>query len=79
MFIRPRFDYADYIYDKPYNEFFRKKIEGVQYKEFIAITEAIQGTSQEKLYQELGIESLSDRRWYRKLFFLYKTTHTSIS
>ena len=68
MFIRPHFDYADYIYDKPYNEFFRKKIEGIQYKECLAITGAIQGTPQMKLYQELGIE-ISDRRWYRKLIF----------
>ena len=51
---------------------FVKKIESVQYKACLAITGAIQGTSQEKLYQELGLESLSDRRWYRKLIFFYK-------
>ena len=48
---------------------FCKKIESVQYKECLAITGAIQGTSQEKLYQELGLGCLSDRLWYKKLFF----------
>ena len=38
----------------------------------LAITDAICGTSKEKLYNELGLESLQNRRWYRKLSFLYK-------
>ena len=29
---------------------------------------------QRKLYQELGFESLKDRRWMRKLCYLYKVT-----
>ena len=33
---------------------------------------AIKGSSKEKLYQELGFESLKDRRWMRKLYYLYK-------
>ena len=33
----------------------------------------IEGTSRDKLYQVLGLESLSDRRWYKKLAFFYKT------
>ena len=36
------------------------------------MTGSIQGAAQEKLYQELGLESLSDRRWYGKLVFCYK-------
>ena len=28
-----------------------------------------------KLYEELGWESLSDRRWYSRLFHFYKITH----
>ena len=35
-------------------------------------TGAIQGTSRDKLYQEQGLESLSDSRWYRKLAFFNK-------
>ena len=30
------------------------------------------GTSREKIYQELGLESLQSRRWYRKLGMYYK-------
>ena len=33
---------------------------------------AMRGTSKEKLYQELGLESLEKRRWYRKLCYFYK-------
>ena len=36
------------------------------------ITGAIKGTSRDGLYQELGLESLADRRWSRRLFFFYK-------
>ena len=35
-------------------------------------TGAIQGTSRDKLYQEQGLESLSDSRWSRKLAFFNK-------
>ena len=71
-FIRPHLDYADIIYDKPNNASFKNKIENVQYRACIAITGAIQGTSWERLYRELGLESLTDRRWIRKLVFFYK-------
>ena len=38
----------------------------------LAITGAIGGTSKEKLYQELGLESLQLRRWYRELGVFHK-------
>ena len=38
----------------------------------MAITGAVRGTSTEKIYQELGFESLQQRRWYRKLCCLFK-------
>ena len=50
-------------------------IESVKYN--AAITGAIHGTSRDKLYQELGLESLHDRRWYRKLCFYYKIMHNA--
>ena len=37
---------------------------------------AIRGTSREKLYQELGLESLRDRRWMRRLCYFYKIVTT---
>ena len=42
-----------------------------QYFSFIAITSAIKGTSSEKLYQMLGLESLRSRWWLRKLYLFY--------
>ena len=36
------------------------------------MTSAIQGTSRERLNKELLLESLSDKRWVRKLTFFYK-------
>ena len=36
-------------------------IESVQYNAALAITGVIHGNSREKLYQELGFESLHDR------------------
>ena len=44
-------------------------MKSIQYNAVIAITGAIRSTSREKLYQELGLESLCKRHWYRKLCF----------
>ena len=71
-FIRPHLDYGDILYDKPNNENFQNKIEKVQYRACLAITGAIQGTSREKIYDELGLHSLAKRRWRSKLIFFYK-------
>ena len=46
------------------------KIESLQYNATLAITGAIRGSSREKLFQELGFEYLSSRRWLRKLSIL---------
>ena len=52
--------------------YFQNKLEPIQYNAALAITSAIRGTSREKIYSELGLESLQDRRWYRKLYVFYK-------
>ena len=52
-FLRPLIDYGDMIYDQPQNESFCNKIKPVQYKVALAITGATQGTSRDKLNQEL--------------------------
>ena len=75
-FIRPYLDYGDVIYDQPENESFSSKIESVQYNASLAITGAIRGTSQKKLYQELGLESLRSRRWLRGMCYFYKLIKT---
>ena len=74
-FIRPHLDYGDIVYDRAFNESFHKNLESIQYNAAIAITGAIRGTSSEKLFQELGLESLKSRRWLRKLCLFYKIFH----
>ena len=44
----------------------------MQYKAALAITGVIQSTSREKIYQELGLESLKSRRWYKRLSCMFK-------
>ena len=82
LFTRSHFDYCDVIYHIPvsnnvYNLFtplhsLMESIERIQYQAALAITGAWQGSSRNKLYEELGWESLSDRRWFRRLFQFYK-------
>ena len=71
-FVRPNVDYADIIYDESFNESFKTKIEMIQYRAALAITGAIKGTSSDCLNQEIGLESLADIRWSRKIFFFHK-------
>ena len=56
--MRPYLDYGDIIYNQAYNVSFHEKLESVQYNSALAITGAIRGTSTEKLYNELGLETL---------------------
>ena len=37
-----------------------------------SITGAIQGTSRKKICQELGLESLRARKWYKRLSCMFK-------
>ena len=70
--LRPPMDYGDIIYDQRQNESFCEKLESVQYKATLAITGAMQGTSCDKIYQELRLESLKSRRWYKRLNCMFK-------
>ena len=82
IFVRPHLDYCDIIYHIPpnHNDFdsslslnnSMEMIEKVQYQAAMAITGTWQGTNRNKLYEELGWESLSDRRWSRRLFQFFK-------
>ena len=60
------------IYEQAFNSSFHEKLESIQYNASLAITGAIKGTSREKFYIELGLESLHARQWYRKLCYFYK-------
>ena len=74
-FVRPHLDYGDIIYDKAFIGSFQKKLETIQYNAALAITGTIRGTSREKVYSELGLESLQYRLWYRKLCVFYKISN----
>ena len=71
-FIRPHLDYEDVIYDFPENSTFSQKLKSVQYNACLAITGSFRRTSRDKLYSELGLESLHYRRFNRRLFNFYK-------
>ena len=53
-------DYGDIIKDQAYVSVYQK-LESIQYNSALAITVAIRGTSTEKLYNELGLETLERR------------------
>ena len=77
-FIRPHLDYGDTIHDQAYNDSFHQKLESIQYNAALAITGVIRDTSSEKLYLELGLESLQQRRWYHKLCTFLKLSKKSL-
>ena len=61
-FIRPHLDYRDAVYDQLSNDAFFNKLKTIQYNAALAIAGAIKGISRQKLYQELGIEYLQQRK-----------------
>ena len=75
---KPIYDYGDIIYDQAQNASFHQKLESFQYNACLAITGGIRGSSREKLYLELGLESLQQRRWYRKLCSFYESLKTKV-
>ena len=71
LYVRPHLDYGDVIFHNQRMDLM-SLIERVQYKAALIVTGCWQGTSRDKLYDELGWESLSDRRWARRLSIFYK-------
>ena len=73
--VRPHLDYFDVIYHIPPKQdkfsvvlnSLMETVEKVQYQAALAVTGAWKGSSRSKLYEELGWESLSDRRCRRIL------------
>ena len=55
-FARPLLDCGDVIYDLSLNDSLSNRIETVQYKAALAIAGAIQGSSREKIYQDLRLD-----------------------
>jgi hypothetical protein len=81
-YVRSQLEYADVIYHHPpldgkHLSFCKlnplmSKVESVQYRAALVITGAWNGTSRKKLYKELGWESLSQRRWQRRMSLFWK-------
>jgi len=71
MYVRPHLDYGDVIFHNQRMDLMGL-IERVQYQAALIVSGCWQGTSRDKLYEELGWESLSDRRWARRLGIFYK-------
>ena len=80
--VRSHLDYCDVIYHFPpilhppplgmSLHTLMEKIEKIQYQAGLAVVGAWQGTSRIKLYENLGWETLSDRRMSRRLLLLHK-------
>ena len=64
-------DFCDVIYHINLN-YLVNTLGRIQYHAALAITGTWKGTNQNKIYEELGWESLSDRRWSRRIFHYYK-------
>ena len=58
---------------------FTQRLEQTQYSAALAVTGAWRGKSRQRLYDELGWETLYHRRWYRRLchFFTLKSSHST--
>ena len=76
--MRPHLDYGDKTYDQSNNQSFTQKIEIIQYNATLAITGTIKGTSQNKLWSELGFESLKTSRWFLNLCTFLRIKETGI-
>ena len=83
--VRPHLDHCDVIYHIPSKQtqlggvlnVLMEEAEKVQYQAALAITGAWQGSSRSKLYEELGWESLSDRRWCRRILQVHKIVNNN--
>ena len=62
-------EYGDVLYDQAFNNSFKEKLESVQCNGCLALAGAIRDTSREKIYEELVLESVPDRRLCIKLFY----------
>ena len=83
LYVRPHLDYGDVIYhkydsDKQLN--FTEQLEQAQYKAALAVSGAWKDKNRSRLLEELGWETLYDRRWYRRLcqFFLLSKSKTPL-
>ena len=80
--VRSHLDYCDIIYHIPSHQsqpplgvtlnLQMKKVERIQYQAALAISGVWRGSSCSKLYEELGCETLSNRRMCRRILQIHK-------
>ena len=80
--VRSHLDYCDIIYHVPSHQnqaplgvtlnSLMEKVERIQYQSALAISGVWHGSNGAKLYEELGWESLSDRRMGRRILQIHK-------
>ena len=85
--VRSHLDYCDIIYHQPAKvnqpplgvtlTAPMEEIERLQYQAALAVTGAWKGSSRAKLYEELGWESLSERRRSRRILQIHKIEHNT--
>ena len=67
LFVRPHLHHCDIVHDQANNLAFHQKVQAFQFNASLAVTGTIRETSRKNLHQDLGLESLQLRRWYREL------------
>ena len=65
-------DFDMIIYHQPIDASFLGEIKSIWYNAALAISGAIKGIPKQKLFKELSLESLKERRWFHKMCHLYK-------
>ena len=79
LYVRLHLDYGDIIYHRNNPERlqnFTIRLEQTQYSTVLAVSGTWRGTIRQKLYKELGWESLYNRRWFRRLVHLFNLRRT---
>ena len=82
MYVISHLDYCDIIYHIPSKSTstestvnlhsLMRSVESTQYQAGLAVSGAWKGSSTQKIYNELGWESLDNRRKFRRLCLFYK-------
>ena len=58
------------IYDQPNDTTYSDKIKSIEYNMALSIAGDVKGTSKEKLCQQLGLESLKDKKIDKAVLFI---------
>ena len=58
------------IYDQPHDTTYSDKIKSIEYNVALSIAEDVEGASKQKLCQQLGLESLNDKKIGKAVLFI---------